>query len=76
MKQIPQIVKNAAQALIKSYGGKIGFLGKHKDADAYMLKFPEDADTGFPFVYILKDDNVTELTGFEALDVVRLFVKD
>lgn len=76
MKQTPQIVKDAAKDLIKAYGGKVDFLGKYKGADAYMLKFPEDADTGFPFVYIHKDDKVTEIIGFEALDIVRLFVKD
>ena len=76
MKQVPQIVKDAAKDLIKAYGGEINFLGKHEGADAYILKLPEDVDTGFPFVYIHKDDNVTEITGFEALDIVRLFVKD
>lgn len=76
MKQTPQIVKDAAKELIKAYGGKVDFLGKHEGADTYMFKFPEDADTGFPFVYIHKDGKVTEFTGFEALYIVRLFVKD
>ena len=76
MKQIPQIVKDAASYLIEMYGDKFDYFGKHEGADVYMLKFPEDADTGFPFVYIHKDEKVTEITGFEALDVVRLFVKD
>lgn len=76
MRQIPQIVKDAAKDLIKIYGDNIDFLGKYEGADAYMLKSPEDADTGFPFVYIHKDDKVSEITGFEALDILRLFVKD
>lgn len=76
MKQTPQIVKDAASYLIELYGDNFDYLGKHEGADAYMFKFPEDADTGFPFVYIHKDGKVTEITGFEALDIVRLFVKD
>ena len=66
MKQIPQIVKDAAKDLIKAYGGKIDFLGKYEGADAYMFHFPNDSCTGFPFVYIHKDGKVTEITGFEA----------
>lgn len=76
MKQIPQIVKDAAKDLIKIYGDNIDFLGKYEGADAYIYHFPDDTSTGFPFVYIHKDDKVTEITGFEALDILRLFVKD
>ena len=76
MKQTPQIVKDAANYLIEMYGDNFDYLGKREGADTYMFKFPEDADTGFPFVYIHKDGKVTEITGFEALDIVCLFVKD
>lgn len=76
MKQIPQIVKDAAKDLIKAYGGKIDFLGKYEGADAYMFHFPDDSCTGFPFVYIHKDDKLTEITGFEALDIMNLFVEN
>ena len=76
MKQIPQIVKDAASDLIEEYGDNFDYLGKYEGADAYRFKFPEDADTGFPFVYIHKDGKVTEITGFEALDIVSLLVED
>lgn len=76
MKQTPQIVKDAAKDLIKAYGGKVDFLGKYEEADAYMFHFPDDSTTGFPFVYIHKDDKVTEITGFEALDIVNLLVEN
>ena len=76
MKQTPQIVKDAASYLIEMYGDNFDYLGKHEGADVYMYLFPDGSCTGFPFVYIHKDDKVTEITGFEALDIVRLFVKD
>lgn len=75
MTKIPQIVKDAAKQLIEMYGGDIELLGKHEGADAYFVRFPEDVDTGFPFVYIHKDDLVTEISGFEARNIVRLFIK-
>lgn len=76
MKQTPQIVKDAAKALINAYGGKIDFLGKYEEADAYIYHFPDDTSTGFPFIYIHKGDKVTEITGFEALDIMALFVEN
>lgn len=76
MKQVPQIVKDAAKGLIKSFGENIDFLGKYEGWDAYIYNFPDDSCTGFPFVYLLRDGKVSEVTGFEALDIVRLLVKD
>ena len=76
MKQTPQIVKDVASHLIEEYGDNFDYLGKYEGADVYMFKFQEDADTGFPFVYIHKDGKVTEITGFEALDIVSLLVED
>lgn len=75
MKKIPQIVKDAARDLIEMYGDAIDYLGKYEGADFYMFKFPEDAETGFPFVYQCENGEVLEITGFHALDVVNLFVK-
>lgn len=71
MKQTPQIVKDAASYLIEMYGDNFDYLGKHEGADVYTYHFPDDSCTGFPFVYIHKDDKVTEITGFVALDIVR-----
>ena len=41
-----------------------------------MFKIPSNEDTGFPFVYLCDDENIIEITGFEALDIIRLFVND
>ncbi|MBE6217072.1 MAG: hypothetical protein E7124_03410 [Bacteroidales bacterium] len=76
MAKIPQIVKDAASELIGRYGSNIELLGKYEGADAYIYNFPDDSCTGFPFVYLHKDNKVTEITGFEALDIVNLLVEN
>lgn len=67
---IPEKVKVAAKSLIDMYGLSFDYLGKNDGADFYAFKFPDEDCTGFPFIYILKDNNVSEVTGFEALDVI------
>lgn len=74
--EIPAKVIEAAQWLIDQYGDAVCYLGKYKGAEAYYYRFPDYVDTGFPFVYLLKADNVTEITGFEALRLLRLYLKD
>ncbi|MBO5974885.1 MAG: hypothetical protein J6P95_04145 [Paludibacteraceae bacterium] len=76
MKEISQIVKNTAKDLIEMYGDKIDYLGKYEGADVYSFHFPNDVDTGFPFVFICKNGKISEITGFEALDIISLFVKE
>lgn len=77
MANIPQIVKKAAHDLIEIYGDHFDYLGKFEEADAYMYHFPDDVDTGFPFVYLLNSDNsVSEIDGFQAMDIINSFSKD
>ena len=38
MKNVPQIVKDAAHDLIIMYGDAIDYLGKYEGADAYMYR--------------------------------------
>lgn len=70
MRKIPQIVKNAAKDLIEIYGDKFDYLGKYKGADAYVYQFPEGACTGFPVVYLVKDDKIEVVSGFLAFDII------
>ena len=70
MVKIPQIVKDAAKDLIEIYGDKFDYLGKFEGAEAYAFSFPEDSCTGFPFVYLVKDDKVEEISGCLALDII------
>ncbi len=72
---VPEKVKEAAKGLIAMYGSRFKHLGKSDDSDFYMFKFPDDEDTGFPCVYQYENGNVLTITGFAALDIIRLFVK-
>lgn len=73
---IPAKVRRAAQYLIDMYGDHIEHLGQYQGAEAFYYHFPDDITAGFPSVYLLKADKVTELTGFEALDIISLFVEN
>ena len=70
MVKIPQIVKDAAKDLIEIYGDKFDYLGKYEGADAYVYQFPDGVCTGFPFVYLVKDDKVEEISEFLAVDII------
>jgi hypothetical protein len=73
--KVPQQVKTAAKSLIDIYGDSFDYLGKYKGGDAFLFRFPEDACTGFPFVYLFVAGKVTEITGFEASLLVENFDK-
>lgn len=74
--KVPEQIKTAAKSLIDLYGQSFDYLGKYKGQDAFLFHFPDDADTGFPFVYLSKDSQVQEVTGFDALAITRLLIKD
>lgn len=73
-KEIPQQVKNAASFLINMYGEQIEYIGKYQDFDVYQYIFPENTATGFPFVFLYKNDleEVQEITGFETFDIIMV----
>lgn len=72
----PAKIREAAQWLIDQYGDAICYLGKYKGADTYYFRFPDDIATGFPYVYLMKADKVTEITGFEAVEIIGSFVEN
>ena len=74
--KVPEQIKSAAKSLIDIYGDAFDYLGKYKGKDAFVFRFPDDANTGFPYIYLFKDDKVTEITGFEALDILNLLVEN
>lgn len=76
MAKIPQIVKKVAHDLIEIYGDHFDYLGKFEETDAYMYHFPDDACTGFPFVYLVKDDKVEEVSEEPALFIINSLIKD
>ena len=74
--ETPSAVLDAAKGLIDMYGVNFDYLGRYKDADTYVYRFPEDSETGFPFVYLLKDNSVTEVTDSIALHIISLLVDE
>lgn len=73
MVKVPQIVKDAAKYLVDLYGDNFNYLGKFEGADAYVYQFPDGVCTGFPFVYLVKDDKVEEILEFLAVDIIGSF---
>lgn len=68
--EVPAQIKTAAKSLIDVYGSAFDYLGKYESKDAFLFHFPEDLCVGFPFLYLFKDDQVTEITGTEALNIL------
>ena len=76
MVKVPQIVKDAAKYLVDLYGDNFNYLGKFEGADAYVYQFPDGVCTGFPFVYLVKDDKVEVIEGFDSLDILDYFTSN
>lgn len=72
--EVPAQIKAAAQVLINIYGDAFDYLGKYEGADAYLYRFPDNASTGLPYIYLFKNGITTEITGFEALDLLNVLV--
>lgn len=75
MTDIPKAVLKEAKDLVSKFGAHFGYLGKYKGQDGYIFHFPEDQDTGFPFIYLYDrdTDNAFEITDFEALELLDKF---
>lgn len=71
-KDIPVAVMQEAKGLIELYGDRIAFIGKHNGLDVYEYMFPENTETGYPFLYLYdrQSDKATEVTEFEALEIL------
>lgn len=74
--KVPEQINSAAKSLIDAYGEAFDYLGKHKGKDAFLFRFPDDTDTGFPYIYLFKDSKAIEVTGFEALDILNSLVEN
>lgn len=70
---IPRKVEHAFESLIAMYGDCVVFLGNRAGVDYYMFPFPEDIDTGFPNVVAYESGNVSNITGFDAVNIVASF---
>lgn len=72
---IPKAVLEAAKDLVDRYGDSIEYLGKYQEDEAYMFVFPQDEETGFPFVFLYDraSDQAMTISGFDALDILSSF---
>ena len=69
---IPKPVMKEAGELVAQYGEHFELKGKYKKYDVYMFVFPENTETGFPFIYLYDPsaNRAYEMTGFEALEIL------
>ena len=69
---IPEAVRREAKGLIDQFGDRLDYLGKIDDGrDAYCFCFPDDEETGYPFVYLYDGHFVMEISGHEALEIIN-----
>ena len=73
--EIPQKVLEAAKPLLTDISF-VEYLGKFKGEDAYILNYKIPVNTGFPFVYLYKNGRVKTVSGFDSLNILRVFFKD
>ncbi len=72
----PTVIQKA-MARWFDYDGSIEYLGKYQDKDAFCYNFTKPVCLGFPSVYLLNsDDSVSEIDGFQAMDIINSFSKD
>lgn len=74
--KVPEQIKSEARWLIEQYGDSFDYLGDYEGQEAYLFKLPEDSCTGFPFVYLFDGTHATEVTGFDAFDIIGLFIEN
>ena len=72
---IPEAVIKEAKDLIDRYGESIDYLGEYEEDEVYIFVFPENMETGFPFIYLYDkaSNQAMTITGFKALDILSSF---
>jgi len=75
---IPNVVIARAQDLIDLYGYCHEHCGQYQGQEVYNFCFPEDTETGFPFVYLYDNttESVKEITGFDALRILSEIIEE
>lgn len=73
--KIPKEVLEAAKPLLSDISF-VEYLGKFKGNDAYILNYTIPVCTGFPFVYLYKNNKVKTVSGFDSLDIIDSFAED
>ena len=72
-KNVPLEVIQEAEELVDMFGLHFKYLGKKENQEVYSFVFPEDIETGYPFVYVYEPGKgAFEITGEKALDIIML----
>ena len=72
--ETPKAIKRAAAWYLKNFPkAKLEHLGTYKDAEAYCVQMPDNTKTGFPPVFLLRGNKVTEISGEQSLEVISSF---
>lgn len=71
---IPEEIKLEAKGYINRFGCNFDYLGCFEGQEAFRFVFPKDEDLGFPCVYLFDSRSrvATEITGFDALKLIKL----
>lgn len=69
---IPKSVISEAQNLIEDYGCNFRHLGKYDDNEVYQFIFPENTETGYPFIYLYNESTkvTIQMSGEDALEII------
>ena len=69
---VPKSVIYEAQHLIEEYGCNIRHIGKYDGNEVFEFVFPENTETGYPFVYLYDESTkvTIQLSGEEALEII------
>lgn len=73
MNNIPKAIIEKAITLIDKYGCHFRYIGNLNENEVYIYVFPKNERMGFPFVYLYdkEKNNAEELTGIEALKLLK-----
>ena len=71
---IPYTIKRKAASILKAYPeAQLVHLGQYKGEEAFCIQMPDDAITGYPPVYLLRNGKAVEIFGEEVFEVLRSF---
>ena len=75
---IPSVIIAQAKELIDLYDNCLEYCGSYQNKDVFVFRFPDDTETGFPFLFLYDKTNegVEEITGFETLHILSEIIEE
>lgn len=69
--EYPLKVREAAQWYLSRFGNRLRYVGTKDGYAYYKFSFPPNTELGFPPVFKFDGQNVEQINGFEALDIIN-----